>query len=86
MTTRYPMPFADALRCSHLEAQQYAVQRMCNLMSDDIMREAFTKDEQTTLQNLLGNALRRTTAGLAEYDIYKRVESPEVEMAGEWML
>lgn len=86
MTTRHPMPFADALRCSRLEAQQYAVQRMCNLMSDEIMREAFTKDEQIVLQVLLGNALQRVTAGLAEYDVYKRVESPEVEMVGEWSL
>lgn len=68
----HPMPFEDARRLSSLQAQQYALERMYGLLRDDIMRAAFTSDEHTTLRELIDTACQRVTAGIAEYDAYKR--------------
>lgn len=81
----YPMPYADALRLSQLEAQQYALERMCGLMRDDVARAAWTADEQAALQTLLSAARKRVSAGLAEYEVYKRRE-PVMAGIGELAL
>lgn len=81
----YPMPYADALRLSRLEAQQYALERICGLTRDAIMRAAFTADEQATLQTLLSAARERVSAGIAGYEGYKR-ETPLAVEIGEAML
>lgn len=69
-----PMPYEAALRLCHLEAQHYALARICALMRDDIMRAAFTDIEQVALQAILGSANQRLTAAVAEFDCYKRSE------------
>jgi hypothetical protein len=78
----HPLPYADGCRLSHLQAQQYALERICGLLRDDIMRAAFTDGEQSTLQTLLRTAQQRAAAGLVEFDGYKRREPVACE-AGE---
>lgn len=79
-STYYPMPYADALRLSHLEAQQYALGRISKLLSDDIMRGAFTPDEQAVLCALMETAHQRVKAGIMEFERYRRDVPVPVEV------
>ena len=79
----HAMPFEDACRLSTLQAQQYALERICGLMRDDIMRAAFTESEQVVLQAILDKAQRRTVSGLSAFDGYKRREPVAMEV-GEY--
>lgn len=76
----HPMPYAEALRCAHLEAQQYALERICGLMRDDIMCGALTEGEQATMHGILNAANTRVVAAVAEFDGYLRSEPVAIEM------
>jgi hypothetical protein len=82
-STYHPMPFEDAKRLTDFQAQQYALERICGLLRDDIMRAAFTADEQSTLQRLIAVAQGRVSAGIMEYDSYKR-DMPKPVVYGDY--
>lgn len=75
-----PMSFDDAKRLSCFQAQQYALERIGNLMHDSVMGAAFTEDERATLRRILSDACQRVSMGIAEYDGYKRREPVTIDV------
>lgn len=73
-STHHPLPYDAALRLSHLQAQQYAVDRIAGLLRDDIMRGAFTDSELVSMMTAVHCAQLRVGDEIAAFDVYKRSE------------